>query len=378
MTDLGELGGSLGSDPYNSTYLPSSPPPSVGPYGVVTYYNNNNNNAVITPPSSLPPPPTYSSNPSSSSSNLEEGTSAPIYQYEHYSPQITSPTITATTINHAAPIPIADVPLQTYAPGHGFVSHDEEHFCEDDNFPPHMTSQPDIMGWIRDGWHLYRRHWLTYSLFQVLPFVLLLTVYIVANVTHSAFYEALYSFLHVAMFPLIYGYFIAGSSVQKQINRNVHTSSGEEPKLEATDLLRGYLLVVPLFAIFLLYLLAVSVGLILLIVPGIYLAVTLSFTACIYIEYHVQTHVDEENNLGPVKVYNFLECFKVSRRIIHAHFWRVLVFLVLLALIQMVGMITMVGILITTPIVSLSLVPAFHDLFGLQQNRNVVTRFVVC
>ncbi len=91
----------------------------------------------------------------------------------------------------------------------------------------------------------------------------------------------------------------------------------------------------------------VVLGLILLIVPGIMLALMFIFTPYIVID----------KNLGPV------EAMKESKRITDGHKWSLLWFCLVLVLLNILGAVCLlVGLLVTIPISSLAVVHAYRTL----------------
>jgi uncharacterized membrane protein len=95
--------------------------------------------------------------------------------------------------------------------------------------------------------------------------------------------------------------------------------------------------------------LAVVVGLILLIIPGIIFALMFMFTTFIVIE----------REFGPI------DAMKESRRITHGHKWQLLGFMLLLVLINLLGMaVLLVGLLISIPVSSLAFAHAYRVLGG--------------
>lgn len=94
---------------------------------------------------------------------------------------------------------------------------------------------------------------------------------------------------------------------------------------------------------------AVAVGFVLLIVPGVVVALTFMFTTFIVID----------RALGPI------EAMKESRRITHGHKWTLLGFSLMLVLINLLGILALVvGLLVTIPVSSLALVYAYRQLGG--------------
>ena len=98
-----------------------------------------------------------------------------------------------------------------------------------------------------------------------------------------------------------------------------------------------------------LLMLAVAIGLVLLIVPGIIFMLMFMFTTFIVIE----------RELGPI------EAMKESRRITRGHKWQLLGFLLMLVLINLLGLLALVvGIFVSIPVSSLAFVHAYRMLAG--------------
>jgi uncharacterized membrane protein len=95
--------------------------------------------------------------------------------------------------------------------------------------------------------------------------------------------------------------------------------------------------------------LAVAVGLVLLIVPGIIFMLMFMFTTFIVIE----------RELGPV------EAMKGSRRITRGHKWQLLGFMLMLVVINLLGLLALVvGMLVSIPVSSLAFAHAYRLLSG--------------
>jgi uncharacterized membrane protein len=98
-----------------------------------------------------------------------------------------------------------------------------------------------------------------------------------------------------------------------------------------------------------LYALAIVVGLVLLVVPGIILALMFMFTTFIVID----------RGLGPI------EAMKESNRITYGHKWTLLGFTLMLVLINLLGVLALVvGLLVTIPVSSLAVTHAYRVLSG--------------
>jgi uncharacterized membrane protein len=98
-----------------------------------------------------------------------------------------------------------------------------------------------------------------------------------------------------------------------------------------------------------LLMLAVAIGLVLLIVPGIIFMLMFMFTTFMVIE----------RELGPI------DAMKESRRITRGHKWQLLGFLLMLVLINLLGLLALVvGIFVSIPVSSLAFAHAYRMLAG--------------
>ena len=94
-----------------------------------------------------------------------------------------------------------------------------------------------------------------------------------------------------------------------------------------------------------------GVGLVLCILPGIYLAVGYVFTLPLVID----------------KKMDFWPAMEVSRRVVHHHWWSMLALLIVIGLIAMAGvLVCIVGLFISIPVATAALMSVYEDLFGQQ------------
>src|SRR5206468_8443735 len=92
-----------------------------------------------------------------------------------------------------------------------------------------------------------------------------------------------------------------------------------------------------------------SLGFVLCILPGIYLAVAYAFALPLVID----------------KKMDFWPAMEVSRRVVTRHWWSIFALLIVMILMVCVGALAcLVGMVITVPIASASLMAAYEDLFG--------------
>ena len=92
-----------------------------------------------------------------------------------------------------------------------------------------------------------------------------------------------------------------------------------------------------------------SLGLLLCILPGIYLAVGYVFALPLVID----------------KQMDFWTAMEVSRRVVHQHWWSIFALVIVLALVALAGFVLCgVGALISVPVASAALMFVYEDLFG--------------
>lgn len=142
--------------------------------------------------------------------------------------------------------------------------------------------------------------------------------------------------------PLTVGWFIIAHKVDK-----------DEP-FEFADFFKGFRITLPLFLVTLLTFLSVLAGTILLILPGIFLAVALSFSY--YPVYF--------NKMEPV------DAMKVSLRFVKKKWFSFFFFFIVLGLINFLGLLALgIGIFVTAPASALALYCAYKDIFGIGDAR---------
>ena len=92
-----------------------------------------------------------------------------------------------------------------------------------------------------------------------------------------------------------------------------------------------------------------SIGLILCILPGIYLAVGYIFALPLVVD----------------KKMEFWTAMEVSRRVVHEHWWSMFALVIVLGLVALAGfLLCVIGAAITIPIASAALMYVYEDLFG--------------
>lgn len=119
----------------------------------------------------------------------------------------------------------------------------------------------------------------------------------------------------------------------------------------ANDYLEGFKLIIPLVVYWVVSSVFISLGLLLLLLPGIYLAVGYLFSIWLIVE----------------RGLDFWAAMELSRRTIHRHWFEVFGFVILLFLLNVAGLLLLgLGLLVTLPWSICSITAAYVDVFGSQ------------
>jgi len=220
-----------------------------------------------------------------------------------------------------------------------------------------VVSPSSAFGWLKAGWQLYKQDWWRYSLFE-LCIILLLSLASIPP--HFVADYPILSVLYIASFlvwPLQFGFFVVGSHIVRK-----RETGDLAARFDVSDLFRGYCLYFPLLLVIILSEMLIIGGLILFVLPGLYLMGTLSFAPLIYIEYHHHT-----NPQGSFGIWSSL---LHSRKILHDNFGKMVRFYFLCYIVFLLGIFCFgVGILVSLPVIHLAYVFAFRDMFRLHNGK---------
>ncbi|ACF11125.1 protein of unknown function DUF975 [Chlorobaculum parvum NCIB 8327] len=188
--------------------------------------------------------------------------------------------------------------------------------------------------YVQKGWEMFKEHVGEFVGFTLLVFAISLA---------SAKLEALGSLLFSALAaPLYAGYSIAAF-------RLINGQS-----LQFSDFFRGFNYFLPLFLAGLASGIIVSVGFMLLIIPGIYLAIGYMLTTFLIIDHRME----------------FWQAMETSRKIITKNWFAFFVFALVLALINVLGILALgVGLLISAPVTSCAAAIAYKEIVGLHSSE---------
>jgi uncharacterized membrane protein len=192
---------------------------------------------------------------------------------------------------------------------------------------------------ISEAWNIFKQYalgFIGFTLFYIATG--LIPEFLLGNDTQMKIIKQLISLFFI---PLSLGYAIV---TYKIINKEAYSFG---------DFFSGYAKLMPLIIVFILYMLMVITGLILLIIPGIYLGIVFSF--CFYVMYFGKKSI--------------VDSFKISRKFIHRNFWEYLIFMIVIMIFIILGILALgIGILFTFPVGFIAIALYFYK--GLASTNN--------
>ncbi|MGO8760432.1 MAG: hypothetical protein ACLQUS_00385 [Desulfobaccales bacterium] len=196
---------------------------------------------------------------------------------------------------------------------------------------PHPLSPKNC---VAAGWDLFKQYHTGFVGFCLLNFAIQLALYdvlflgVAASVVVSA--------------PLLMGNFIVSAKLLQ----------GQTPRFR--DFFAGLQFFVPLLLLSLIAGLFISIGTVLLIIPGVYLGVAYLFATCLVVDRRL----------------DFWPAMELSRQTITPWWFHYFALTQLLALLNLAGALVLgLGLLVTIPVSFCAMTVAYNDLFGLQSKE---------
>jgi uncharacterized membrane protein len=184
--------------------------------------------------------------------------------------------------------------------------------------------------YVQKGWEMFREH-----IGEFIGFTLIIFAASIVSSKISLFGSLLFSSLAA---PLYAGYCIAAFRIL----------TGKP--FQFSDFFGGFNYFLPLFLAGLASGIIVSVGIALLILPGIYLAIGYMLTTFLVIDYRME----------------FWQAMETSRKIVTKNWFAFFVFALLLFLINLLGIIALgVGLLVSAPVTACAAAIAYKEIVGL-------------
>jgi len=193
-----------------------------------------------------------------------------------------------------------------------------------------MPGSINVQRCVRLGWQMFREHTAEFTGFTLVLFVVWLL---------SAGFDGGSSLLFSAVAASFHaGYAIAAFRL----------SSGQ--RLQFSDFFRGFNYFLPLFLASMASSLIVGLGLILLLLPGLYLAVCYLFTTFFIIDYRM----------------NFWQAMETSRALISRNWFSFFGFACVLVALNLLGALAFgIGLLVSVPVTSCAAAIAYKEIVGL-------------
>ena len=184
--------------------------------------------------------------------------------------------------------------------------------------------------YVQKGWEMFREH-----IGEFIGFTLIIFAASIVSSKMSLFGSLLFSSLAA---PLYAGYCIAAFRIL----------TGKP--FQFSDFFGGFNYFLPLFLANLVGGIIYIVGIVLLILPGIYLAIGYMFTIFLVIDYRMK----------------FWQAMETSRKIVTKNWFAFFVFALLLGLINLLGIIALgVGLLVSAPVTACAAAIAYKEIVGL-------------
>jgi len=184
------------------------------------------------------------------------------------------------------------------------------------------------------GWNLFKQYHTGFVGFCLLNLAIQLAL-------HSTSYLGAVASVAVSS-PLLMGNFIVSAKLVQ----------GHTP--EFRDFFAGFQYFVPLLLLSLIAGLFISIGTILLVIPGVYLAVAYLFASYLVVDRRL----------------DFWPAMELSRRTVKPQWFGYFAFMLLLVLLNLAGALLLgLGLLVTIPVSFCAVTAAYADLFGLQSKE---------
>lgn len=194
--------------------------------------------------------------------------------------------------------------------------------------------QVNASDYVQQGWEMFKGH-----VGEFVGFTLLVFAISLASIKLETFGSLIFSALAA---PLYAGYSIAAFRIL----------TGKS--LQFSDFFRGFNYFLPLFLAGLASGIIVSIGFMLLIIPGIYLAIGYMLATFLIIDYRME----------------FWQAMETSRKIVTKNWFAFFVLAIVLALINLLGTLALgVGLLISAPVSACAAAIAYKEIVGLNSSE---------
>jgi len=204
-----------------------------------------------------------------------------------------------------------------------------------------------VSNWISEAWGIYKLNWPVYLTVAVL-------IGLVYNIPYVGF---------LLVIPIETGYYYMIFNYLRPYHSQEEGQLVFNNKLDVNDFFKGISrFAAPTFIIYILYTIGFVLGLLCLIIPGIYLAIVWGEVIPLYIEFSDY----------PFAFNSYTDYFTVCRRHLHKKFWSISAAYILILLFSISGVLLLfVGLLVTVPVSIIMKALMFRDIFGLRAHSNI-------
>ncbi|ABL66151.1 DUF2189 domain-containing protein [Chlorobium phaeobacteroides] len=194
--------------------------------------------------------------------------------------------------------------------------------------------QVNISDYVRQGWEMFQK-----NIGEFIGFTLVVFVISALSARMNAFGSIIFSALAASLYA---GYSIV--AFKRLIGQEIQFS----------DFFKGFNYFLPLFLAGLASGLLVSLGIVLLVIPGIYLAVSYVFVTFLIIDHRM----------------DFWQAMEISRKIITKEWFAVFGLALALFAINLLGVLALgVGLLVSAPVTACAAAIAYKDIVGLHASE---------
>ena len=130
-------------------------------------------------------------------------------------------------------------------------------------------------------------------------------------------------------------------------------------EVQFSDFFKGFNYFLPLFLASLVMSILITLGMILLILPDIYLIVSYMFVSLLIVDYHME----------------FWQAMETSRKIVTKNWFSLFVLFLVLVVVNLLGLLALgIGLLVTMPLSVCTICVAYRDIVGLSEEGELTTQ----
>ncbi len=196
----------------------------------------------------------------------------------------------------------------------------------------------DVSKYLKDGWEIFKTRageFVVFTLIIVLVTGLFSRLDVIGSLAASAVTAPLYAGFIIVVFMLF-----------------------KSQEVRFGDFFKGFNYFLPLLLASLVMGILVTIGMVLLVLPGIYLLVSYMFVSMLIVDYHME----------------FWQAMETSRQIVTKNWFPLFVFFLVLVVINLLGALALgIGLLVTMPLSVCAICVAYRDIVGLHEVGELTT-----